>query len=141
VRWIAYFVAAQLWAQGPVNPGGAESSPGSGCEIGTSGCWPSSPPGPVDSKPPPDIIDPKDVPFYGDRLGDQPIASPKGQQELQAEELQRRYDEQQQKQAERDEQQRQRDERLEQLVEQQQEIIEQLREEKQQQQPEPSPAP
>jgi hypothetical protein len=140
VRWIAYFVAAQLWAQqGPLNPGAAESQ--LGCEIGTSGCWPSSPPGPVDEKPLPEIVDPKSVPFYGDRLGDQPIASPKGQQQLQAEELQRQRDEALQKQAEREEEQRQRDQRMEQIIEQQQEIIDHLLEQQEQAQPAPSPAP
>jgi len=73
----------------PFNPGSAESPPGPGCAIGTSGCFPSAPPGPqwVPEDPgatstfPPQVVDPQNIPFYGTLPGPagelkEPIAQP-----------------------------------------------------------------
>jgi hypothetical protein len=72
---VAFLVAAPAMAQvNPQNPGGTSEPPGTGCEVGTSGCYPSSPPGPV--TPPPDPngvapsqVTPNAVPFYGSLPG------------------------------------------------------------------------
>src|SRR4051812_38765361 len=88
--WLVYIalVTAQL------NPGATDSPPGTGCEIGTSGCFPSSPPGPVTrpndvgatSEVPPPVVDPKNVPYFGVLPGspqsDQPIVRPDVQQQI-----------------------------------------------------------
>jgi hypothetical protein len=57
----------------PRNPGTTSSPPGTGCQIGTSGCFPTAPPGPItpttdpgapQDHPPPEVS-PHDVPFFG----------------------------------------------------------------------------
>ena len=76
--WLLYVAFLQL------NPGATGSPPGTGCEIGTSGCFPSAPPGPVTppadpgatSEVPPPVVHPNDVPFYGQlpaKQSDEPI--------------------------------------------------------------------
>jgi hypothetical protein len=47
VLTVLLVVMAQLAPGTLLNPGAAESPPGTGCQIGTSGCFPSAPPGPV----------------------------------------------------------------------------------------------
>jgi Tfp pilus assembly protein FimV len=69
--------AALAQANNPLDPGAASSPPGPGCAVGTSGCFPSAPPGPVTQPTdpgatgfePPPVVDPKDVPFYGELPG------------------------------------------------------------------------
>ena len=76
--WLLYVAFLQLV------PGAIGSPPGTGCQIGTSGCFPSAPPGPVTppadpgatSEVPPPVVHPNDVPFYGElpaKQSDQPI--------------------------------------------------------------------
>jgi hypothetical protein len=57
----------------PINPGATSTPPGTGCEVGTSGCFPSAPPGPV-TQPvnpgatqdnPPAQIPINAIPFFG----------------------------------------------------------------------------
>jgi hypothetical protein len=64
---------AQPFGYNPFDPGSSQSPPGPGCQIGTSGCFPSSPPGPINvpndvgapQNMPPPTINPAAVPYYG----------------------------------------------------------------------------
>lgn len=70
-------LSSAAWAQQqqvtPFDPGSASSTPGSGCDIGTSGCFPTAPPGPqtpptdpgATYTDPPPVVDPQNVPLYG----------------------------------------------------------------------------
>ncbi|HEY7954000.1 MAG TPA: hypothetical protein VII38_01870 [Polyangia bacterium] len=83
----------------PFDPGTASANPGTGCQIGTSGCFPSAPPGPQTpaadpgaiTEIPPPVVDPQSVPFYGTLPGpagqlEAPQATPEKQRELAAQE-------------------------------------------------------
>jgi hypothetical protein len=74
-------VGGTAWGQGPAvqpfNPGEQGSPPGTGCQVGTSGCYPSAPPGPITppadygatSEFPPPFVNPQNTPFYGELPG------------------------------------------------------------------------
>jgi hypothetical protein len=159
------------YAENPLDPGSVSTPPGTGCQIGTSGCWPSSPPGPVTPpadvgathEHPPDVIQPRNVPFYGTLPGvavptDQPILSPEEQQKVAQEEAQQKEQQQEAAQAERDQSLQQLVDQQQQIIEQQQQLLDQQQQLQQQQQkqqeqqeeppqgqeenaPAPSPAP
>lgn len=90
----------------PSNPGETGSPPGPGCQIGTSGCYPSAPPGPqtppsdpgATTDRPPATVATDDVPFYG-RLPAStdavpPVVNSPGEQQRQAAEQARLQEEQ-----------------------------------------------
>ena len=90
----------------PLNPGETGSPPGPGCQIGTSGCFPSAPPGPqtppsdpgATTDRPPATVATDDVPFYG-RLpaateGLPPVVNSPAEQQRQAAEGARLQEEQ-----------------------------------------------
>lgn len=81
----------------PFDPGTASANPGPGCQIGTSGCYPSAPPGPQTpaadpgaiTEIPPPVVNPQSVPFYGTLPGpagelQEPQATPELRRQLQA---------------------------------------------------------
>jgi hypothetical protein len=121
------------------NPGGVSSPPGTGCQIGTSGCFPSAPAGPVTqptdpgatSEAPPPSVNPADVPFFGSLPG---VTNPPDETVLSPDESQRAQKAaEEQKQADDRAVQEERNQQLQKMIEQQQQIIDQQREQIEQQ--------